>query len=61
MEFIELSAHCGIQFIIETHSPLLLGMKNAKILNLDEEGAPGLQWNELENIQILQEFFAQKK
>ena len=35
-------------------------MKNAKILNLDEEGAPGLQWNELENIQILQEFFAQK-
>ena len=60
MEFIELSAHCGIQFIIAPHSLLLLGMKNAKILNLDEEGAPGRQWNELENIQILQEFFAQK-
>ena len=60
MEFIELSAYCGIQFIIATHSPLLLGMKNASILNLDKEGAPEQQWNELENIQILQEFFAQK-
>ena len=60
MEFIELSAHCGIQFIIATHSPLLLGMKNAKILNLDEEGAPERQSDELENIQILQQFFAQK-
>jgi predicted ATPase len=56
MEFIELSAHCGMQFIIATHSPLLLGMKNARILNLDEEGAPEQQWDELENIQILQQF-----
>lgn len=60
MEFIELSAYCGIQFIIATHSPLLLGMKNAKILNLDKEGAPERQWNELENIQILQQFSLKK-
>ena len=61
MEFIELSAHCGIQFIIATHSPLLLGLKNARILNLDEEGAPERQWEELENIQILNKFFEQKR
>ena len=61
LEFIELSAHCGIQFIIATHSPLLLGLKNARILNLDEEGAPERQWEELENIQILNEFFEQKR
>ena len=61
MEFIELSAHCGIQFIIATHSPLLLGLKNARILNLDEEGAPERQWGELENIQILNNFFEQKR
>ena len=61
MEFIELSAHCGIQFIIATHSPLLLGLKNARILNLDEEGAPERQWEELENIQILNEFFEKKR
>ena len=61
MEFIELSAHCGIQFIIATHSPLLLGLKNSRILNLDEEGAPERQWEELENIQILNEFFEKKR
>ena len=61
MEFIELSSRCGIQFIIATHSPLLLGLKNARILNLDEEGAPERQWEELENIQILNDFFEQKR
>ena len=28
---------------------------------LDEEGAPERQWEELENIQILNEFFEQKR
>ena len=60
MEFLECSARLGIQFIIATHSPLLLGMENARILNLDEEGAPERKWEELENIQIFNQFFKMK-
>ena len=62
IEFIEAASRFfEMQFIIATHSPLLLGLKNARILNLDEEGAPERQWEELENIQILNNFFEQKK
>ena len=62
LEFIETATRFfEMQFIIATHSPLLLGIKNARILNLDEEGAPERQWEELENIQILNEFFEQKR
>ena len=61
MEFIELSLHLGIQFIIATHSPLLLGLQNAKILNLDIDGAPEYKWDELENIKILKHFFNQQE
>ena len=62
IEFIEAASRFfEMQFIIATHSPLLLGLKNARILNLDEEGAPERQWEELENIQILNNFFEQKR
>lgn len=62
IEFIEVASRFfEMQFIIATHSPLLLGLKNARILNLDEEGAPERQWEELENIQILNNFFEQKR
>ena len=58
LEFLEQTSQwMGMQFIIATHSPLLLGMRNAKIINLDEEGAPERKWAELENIRILHDFF----
>ena len=55
------SGFLGMQYIIATHSPLLLGMSKAKILNLDEDGAPECSWAELENIRILHDFFAQRE
>ena len=51
----------GMQYIIATHSPLLLGMSKAKILNLDEKGAPECNWADLENIRILHDFFVQRE
>ena len=58
IEFIETAVRFfEMQFIIATHSPLLLGLKNARILNLDEEKAPVRKWEELENTQILSNFF----
>ena len=46
------------QFIVATHSPFLLAMKGAKILDLDTEGAPVRHWTELENVRLYRDFFA---
>ena len=62
VDFLENSARFfDMQFIIATHSPLVLGMKYAKIYNLDEEGAPERKWGELENIRILHDFFMSRE
>ena len=45
------------QFIIATHSPFLLSLKNALIYNLDDVNANTAQWTELENTRIYYEFF----
>ena len=45
------------QFIISTHSPFLLSMRDAKIYNLDEDPVAVRKWTELENVRIYYEFF----
>ncbi|MFV0341497.1 MAG: AAA family ATPase, partial [Anaerocolumna sp.] len=58
MKFIEDSVRFfGCQFLISTHSPFLLGMKDAKIYNLDENPAKLQSWTQLENVRIYYEFF----
>ncbi|SFS53541.1 AAA family ATPase [Paenibacillus sp. 453mf] len=58
MKFIEDSARFfGCQFIISTHSPFLLSMKEAKIYNLDENPVKVRHWTELENVRTYYEFF----
>ena len=62
MEFIEDSARFfGCQFIISTHSPFLLSMKEAKIYNLDENPVKVRRWTELENVRTYYEFFNKHK
>jgi len=45
------------QFIISTHSPFLLSMKQAKIYDLDANPVGIKRWTELENIRAYYEFF----
>ena len=45
------------QFIIATHSPVLLSMKGAKIYNLDDYPASVCRWTELPNVRKYFEFF----
>lgn len=45
------------QFIIATHSPVLLSMKGAKIYNLDAYPAGVCKWTELDNVRRYFEFF----
>ena len=56
--FLEESARFfGCQFIIATHSPFLLSMKNAKIYNLDEEQMRVSKWTNLPNVLVYYDFF----
>lgn len=57
-EYISASAsHYGCQFIIATHSPILLSMPNAVIYDLDEVPVRTKKWTELENVRKYFDFF----
>jgi len=47
----------NFQFIMSTHSPFLLGMKNAKIYDLDEDPVDVKRWTDLENVRTYYNFF----
>jgi predicted ATPase len=58
VKFIEDSARFfGCQFVISTHSPFLLAIKNAKIYDLDCNPVRVKHWTELENVRTYYEFF----
>ena len=45
------------QFVIATHSPFILSLKNAKIYNLDASPVTVEKWYELENVRFFYDFF----
>ena len=49
--------HFGCQFIIATHSPILLSMQDALIYDLDEAPVTTKRWTELENVRTWFAFF----
>lgn len=58
LEYIESSAHWfNCQFIIATHSPIFLSMRGARIYDFDENPVKTKKWTDVENVQILYEFF----
>lgn len=60
-EINKMARYLGIQFIIATHSPFMLGILNAKIYNLDTEDYKVQKWTELENVRYFYEFFKNRK
>lgn len=62
MKFIEESVrfyHC--QFIISTHSPFLLAMRDAKIYNLDSLPVKTQKWTTLPNVRLYYDFFKENE
>ena len=60
--FLEQSARFfGCQFIIATHSPLLLSLEGAKIYDLDENPVEVRDWWNLETVRLYQQFFEAHK
>lgn len=58
VKFLEDSARFfSCQFIIATHSPFLLSMRDAKIYDMDEEVVDVKRWTELKNVRTYYEFF----
>ena len=60
-EINEMSRYLGVQFIIATHSPFMLGILNAKIYNLDTNDYKVQKWTELENVKYFYDFFKNKQ
>ena len=50
----------GMQFIIATHSPFMLGILDGKIYNLDTRDYQVQKWSELENVRYFYEFFKER-
>lgn len=57
----EMARYLGVQFIIATHSPFMLGILEAKIYNLDTKNYQVQKWNELDNVRFFYEFFEKRK
>ena len=51
----------GSQFIIATHSPILLGLPGAQILNFSEEGIQPISYEETESYQITKLFLERRR
>jgi len=47
----------GCQFVIATHSPFILALKDAKIYNLDRTPVLVEKWHDLKNIRVYYDFF----
>ncbi len=57
----QMARYLGVQFIISTHSPFMLGMLDAKIYNLDTSNYEVQKWSELENVKYFFEFFEKRR
>lgn len=47
----------GCQFIISTHSPILLALKHAKIYDMDSVPVKTKAWTDIKNVRLLHDFF----
>ena len=55
------SRYYNCQFIICSHSPFILGLRDAVIYNMDSRPVIPEEWEKLENVKIYYEFFKSKR
>ena len=60
-ELNEMARYLGVQLIIATHSPFMLGILEAKIYNLDTKNYQVQKWTELDNVRFFYEFFEKRR
>ncbi len=58
---VESVRYCGCQLIISTHSPFLLALPDARIIDLDNGCREVEDWTDLKNVRIYYDFFEKFK
>lgn len=58
---VDSARHFGCQFIMSTHSPILLSIKDALIYDLDSDPVKTSDWTELENVRRYFDFFEEHR
>ena len=58
---VDSARHFGCQFIMSTHSPILLSIKDALIYDLDSDPVKTSDWTELENVRRCFDFFEEHR
>lgn len=58
---VESARHFGCQFVISTHSPILLSIRQALIYDLDSVPVRTKRWTELENVRKYFDFFEEHR
>ena len=53
----ECARYCGNQLVISTHSPFLLALPEARIIDLDDHSRAADSWTQLKNPRIYYDFF----
>ena len=51
------SSRCNSQFIISTHSPILMSLKNAKVYSFDDTTIKAIEYRDTQHYQIYSQFF----
>ncbi len=49
--------YCGNQLVISTHSPFLLALPGARIIDMDNHARIADSWTELNNVRVFRDFF----
>jgi predicted ATPase len=50
------ASRAGAQFLIATHSPILMALPGASIIQLDEQGYAPAAWETLEHVTLTRQF-----
>ena len=61
MVFLHQQIEEGCQFLIATHSPMLMAFPEAQILSLDQNPIRQLEWEDVEHVRLMKRFFQYPK
>ena len=61
MVFLHQQIEEGCQFLIATHSPMLMAFPEAQILSLDQNPIRQLEWEDVEHVRLMKRFFQDPK
>ena len=59
-ELIEKGAEEGSQFIVTTHSPIILGIEGAQLLSFDDGHVHEADWRESDAVRVMRDYFAER-